>query len=312
LTAVEDESGPDWDAALDALMHLGGGSISSLESIALQLEGSSLFVDNFVRRLEALGHIAVERDPDNGWRPTRWEISPTCLAQNSDSAYTLTGFWPPRLREEISKKASELGGQVVSRSAADGPTIIRVTDVNVENVPLLKDDDDSVSIADDAGLRILQTLPRLSAVAEALPRTVMLGFQSAERFDVASAAWCPSGDLASPGAYRLRRGFETKYIYRSRAHVESGTAAVAPVRLCKHLAANTRGKSLASYVVRSRIVVIPQGCELPGLYSRAVVAMSGCLPTRKQVTMKDLRRTCLIYHDVERDAADLLFTLLTT
>lgn len=312
LAAVEEQAGPDWDAAVDALMHLGGGPISSLESIALQLEGSSLFVDNFVRRLEALGHIAVERSPDDGWRPTRWKISSSCLAQRSDGTYRLTGFWPLRLRDEISKKASELGGQVVSQSAADGPTTISVTDINIEDVALLTNDDDSVSVANDAGLRILQTLPRLSAVAEALPRTVMPGFQSAERFDVASASWHPSGDLASPGAYRLRRGFETKYVYRSRADVERGIAAVAPVRLCKHLAANTSGISLAGYGARSRTLLLPNGCDLPGLYGRAVVAMSGRLPARKKVTVKDRKRTCLVYPHVNADAADLLVTLLTT
>jgi hypothetical protein len=89
-------------------------------------------------------------------------------------------------------------------------------------------------------------------------------------------------------------------------------AAVAPVHLCKHLAANTRGKSLASYSAQSRIVVLPQGCNLPILYGRAVVAMSGCLPARKTVAAKDRKRTCLAYTDVDRDAADLLFTLLTT
>lgn len=312
LTAVAEESGPNWDAALDALMHLGGGPISTLESIALQLEGSSLFVDNFVRRLEALGHIAVERNPDDGWRPMRWNISPSCLAQSSDGAYRLVGFWPPKLRNRFLKRVSESDGQLMTAPPVGCPTRISIAGVALEDVELLSADDAEVSIIDAAGSRILQALPRLSAVAQGLPRIPMPGFQSAERFDLGTAAWCPTGDPFTPGAYRLRRGFETKYICRSEADVEADVAALAPVYLCKHLAANMQGKTLASYNAQRRSVILPQGCNLPILYGRALVAISGSLPVPTELEVKSPKRVCIAYHNVDGDAADLLFTLLTT
>jgi hypothetical protein len=58
---------------------------------------------------------------------------------------------------------------------------------------------------------------------------------------------------------------------------------------------------------------LPQGSELPGLYGRAVVAMSGQPPETKKVSLKDgPKRKCLLYSGVEQSSADLLVTLLTT
>jgi hypothetical protein len=310
LATVNEQAGPDWDAALDSLMHMGGGPISSLQSLAMQLEGSALFVDNFIRALEALGHIAVERD--ERWSPTRWEISPSCLSQGSDTAYRLVGFWPTPLREEIEAQVSGFGGRVRYERGPAGPTSVFITGVNDDDAPKLNDDDASVTLAATAGSRILEVLPRLSEVADALPRMQMPGYQSADRFEVKSASWAPTGDPAAPGAYRIRRGFETTYLYRSDADVESGLAAVAPFHLSKHLAANARGKTLVGYRAESRTLLLPQGCDLPVLYGRGIIAMAGCLPSRKKVKVGKETRICLMYIDVDRDCADLLVTLLST
>ncbi|MFD6273514.1 hypothetical protein, partial [Nocardia asteroides] len=116
LPAVS-ESKVDWEAALDTLVHLGGGAFSSLDSVARQLEGSALFVDGFTRTLEALGHIAVERDQRG--RPTRWELAPSCLAQTATGQYRLTGRWS---RESIASIESIYGAGVLSRSeSGTGP-----------------------------------------------------------------------------------------------------------------------------------------------------------------------------------------------
>ena len=311
LDAVDQKSGPNWDVALDALMHLGGGSISSLESIALQLEGSSLFVDNFIRTLEALGHIAVERD--DYFRAARWEISPSCLAQTSDGSYRLAGFWPPEFVDGVTEQAVENGAELTIDEGGNGPSAYVISDLDDTDAAKLTANESSITVIDQAGLRMLRALPRLSAVGEALTRTPMPGFQSAERFDVPSASWVATGDPYVPGAYRLRRGFETIYAYRSESDVQAGSAAVAPVHLVKHLAANDIGKTLVSYQKKIETILLPQGSDLPGLYGRAVVAMSGCLPAPKRLSLKDgPRRNCLSYENVERDSADLLVTLLTT
>ncbi|MFF3566886.1 hypothetical protein ACFYXQ_03795 [Nocardia jiangxiensis] len=309
LEAIDQRTGPDWDAALDALMHLGGGPISSLESIALQLEGSSLFVDNFIRTLEALGHIAVERD--ELWRAARWEISPSCLAQTTGGAYRFTGFWPSEFVDGVVEQASKHGTRVSVGSEGLGPSTCAVS--NLDDAADVMVVDPGISIVEQSGPRMLEALPRLSAVGAALPRTPMPGFQSAERFDVSSGSWVTTADPFVPGAYRLRRGFETTYLFRRAADVAAETAAIAPVHLVKHLAANDIGATLVSYRKEIETILLPQGSDLPGLYGRAIVAMSGHLPATKKLSMKDKPpRHCLAYTDIAPDSADLLVTLLAT
>ncbi|AKS35860.1 hypothetical protein [Mycolicibacterium goodii] len=299
----------NWGAALDALMHLGGGPISSLQSIAMQLEGSALFVDNFIRAMEALGHVSIERDTT--WHPTRWEISPSCLSQRADGAFRLTGFWPSTLRRDLKEFAAASGGELVRHRSAGNleTTILRgVAGETAEEFAL----DSPVAVAVQAGWSILQALPRLSEVGAAMPRITMPGFQTAARFDLASACWVPTSDVHKSGAYRIRRGFETIYIYRSDADVDNGTAAIAPVHLVKHLAANGRGKSLVSYHEKPELVIVPQGCDLPGLFGRAAAAMAGHLPVPRDVPLKGRKRKCLVYRAIDRPSADLLVTLLST
>ncbi|ORV14880.1 hypothetical protein [Mycobacterium celatum] len=305
-----DDNQADWDAALDALKHLGGGPIASLNQIALQLEGTALFAENFRRALEILGHIAVERD--ERWRPARWEISPPCLAETADGEYRFTGFWTPDDIENVVDAAAAYGGQFAKHPSADAATEYGVTGISRGDASNLVAADSSVTVVDDAGIRMLRTLPRLSEVAAALPRAGMPGFDSAERFDVASASWVPTGDPYAAGAYRLRRGFETLYVFRSASDVESSTAALSPPFLAKHLAANMIGTSLVSYQIALKSVLVPLGSDLPGLYGRAIVAMSGALPQPKQLSFNQTRRASLVYPDVDRAAADLLATLFTT
>ncbi|MEE6169181.1 MULTISPECIES: hypothetical protein [unclassified Mycolicibacterium] len=313
------DPGPNWDAALDVLMHLGGGPITSLESVAMQLEGSAVFVDNFIRGLQALGHIAIERD--HLWRPTRWEISPSCLAEGVQGTWRFTGFWPPPVVRKVAAQSSRYGGRFIQRKTEGGPSTYAMSGLSFEGVGKVTElngdgeiDDfgASVNVVDDAGTRMLSILPRLSEVAASLERASMPGFDSAERFDVPSASWTATGDTHVPGAYRLRRGFETLYAFRAVNDVNSGTAALAPVQVVKHLAANMFGQCLLCYLAPSKTVVVPLGSDLPGLYARAIVAMSGQLPERKGLKLNGKSRACLAYPMVGQDAADLLATLLVT
>ena len=308
LSMVRDDD-VDWDAALDALMHLGGGAISALQSIAMQLEGSALFADTFIRSLEALGHISIERDEK--WQPTRWEISPSCLGQQASGEYRLAGYWPQSYRRDLESFAVVNGGSVGVDSTADCPTLYRLGGISEDSAHEFSESL-TVAVSAEAGIAILRSLPALSGVSAALPRIAMPGYQAAERFDLNSAGWVSTGDPFHPGAYRLRRGFETIYVYRSGADVDAGTAAIAPVHLAKHLAANDCGLSLITYLDAADSVIVPQGCDLPGLYARAVVALAGHLPVLKKVSFKELKRNCLLYQSIDRPSADLLNTLLST
>lgn len=82
----------EWDIALDALMHTGGGTWQLFERVANQIESSALFADSFARALESLGHLEIERDPLD-LRPLAWEIAPSTLIKTANG-YFLSGYWP--------------------------------------------------------------------------------------------------------------------------------------------------------------------------------------------------------------------------
>ena len=84
LPEVPLEGSNDWATAFDALLHTGGGSWSQLERIAYQLEPTALFLDQFARTLEVLGHIDVRRSPGT-LEPVAWEVAPTSLVGTADS-----------------------------------------------------------------------------------------------------------------------------------------------------------------------------------------------------------------------------------
>ncbi|WP_156665102.1 hypothetical protein [Rhodococcus sp. 852002-51564_SCH6189132-a] len=297
----------EWDAALDALVHLGGGESTSLETVARQLQGSAIFVENFARALETLGHIAIERDPRG--RAKRWELSPACLAQTASGQFRLTGGWT---RPSISSIKSRVGPGVISRVAQEnGPSERLVQSLSAKDLKFIAELEEA-AIVPDSGAVLLKALPRLSDVGAAVDRISLPGFESAERFNLASATWIPTGDVSNAGAYRIKRGFEKLYIYRNEADVKEGSAAVAGPHLTKHLAANAIGKTLTFYLPHTEEILTPLGCQLPGLYDRAAVAFAGHLPLPSLVKVSGEQRRCLSYKSIDQKYADLLTTLLTT
>ncbi|MEU2701166.1 hypothetical protein [Micromonospora aurantiaca (nom. illeg.)] len=308
LPPVGEEDQRLWDSALDALMHLGGGTGASITSIAAQIDGTALFTSAFPQILESLGHVAVERNARGECQ--RWEISPSCLAVLPNGAVELVGYWPPEQVAAMAAHAASLGGTLRTERRTDGPS--RKTITGLRGAVLAALPTDNVTLVPEAGARILRALPPLSELAQALPREPRPGFTQAERFDTTRISWAQTSDLASPGAYRLRRGFETLYAYASPADAADRQAAPAAVHLAKHLAANSAGTVLAAYEPFRRAVFVPRGCDLPGLYARALVLCSGEQPRSAKLTVAGTNINCLLYPEIDRETADLLLTLLTT
>lgn len=309
LPPVDDQAQGLWDSALDALMHLGGGTGASIAAVAAQIDGTALFTSAFPQVLESLGHVAVERNARGECH--RWEVSPTCLAVLPNGVVELLGYWPPTLVKAMAIRAGSLGGSLEIEARADGPSRVKVTGLTGAALSALPADDDQ-TLVPSAGTGILRTLPRLSALAGALPREPRPGYTQAERFDTVRISWVQTADVTVPGAYRLRRGFETFYAYASAADAAERLVVPTSVYLAKHLAANSAGAALAAYEASRREVLVPRGCDLPGLYARALVLCSGALPQPAKVTIAGARMNCLAYPEIDQDTADLLLTLLTT
>ncbi|MET7961469.1 hypothetical protein [Micromonospora zamorensis] len=291
-----------WDIALDALMHAGGGGISALERIALQIEGSLLFVDTFTRALEALAHIAVRRD-ERTLEPVEWEVTPTALAQLADRDYLLTGYWPPNYVEALEQLAHEAGAKVIVETTGAGPSRRSVTGLSPAAARKVAAEIGEVAVADDAARAILRATPDLSALEAALPTITMPGARRIQQFHVGSAAWITQHHAQSSGAFRLE-SFGSTYIVRRESDLLEGTARVGTAQLVKHLEALRARRPLLAYDPAAQALDVPLGADLPGLYGRAAVLCAGRPPTPIK------QRRLLRYHDVPADVADMLATRL--
>lgn len=292
----------DWNVAVDALIHVGRGSLSSLERVGLQIDGSRLFVDDFMRGLEAQGDLEIKRGEK--LQPDEWEISPAYLAELTNGEYLLTGCWSRSARKELTDAAARIGGEVRAINETRGPTVHLLRGLAADQVEIIAAAA-GVQIALAASERMLRALPPLGHLEAALPRIPMPGARRILRFEVTSASWEPTAYAAEPGAYRLETEFMTTDVFRSVNDIDRGEAALGTPQLTKHLAARLDGRPLiASDIGRSQLVV-PLGADLPGLYGRAAVLASGRLPTPVP------ERRILVYHAIDTPVADHLAGLLT-
>jgi hypothetical protein len=301
------------DDALDALVHLGGGTASSLERVATQVDSSAIAADSFRRSLEALGHVDLGRD--ERLEVTAWAIAPPCLAEASDETFFLSGAWSEAARTQVQVAVDEAGGKFSYANREHGPTTWFVEELTREQIGDIVADPDLRSllpqgttpkVVPQAAMALVETLPSLSTIARALSRVPLPGARRIERFDVASASWEPVHTAASPGAYRLESAFRTLYVFRSETDVEQHEGAVGTAQLVKHLEALRMGRPLLGYYPAREWLAVPLGADLPGLYGRAAVLNSGRLPGTAS------KSRSLVYRDVPDAFASRLFDLLAS
>jgi len=301
LPAATPTSTRSWDLALDALMHTGGGSWGQLEKIALQVEPTALFVDQFARTLEVLGHLDVARDSDT-LSPEAWEVSPTVVAGTAAGTH-LAGYWPEGLRRMVSILMEDAGGQVAREEGADRPTTHRC-DLDAVDLRRLTDEIEGLQVLPSAWHDLVAVLPSLSTILDALPRQSESVIGEIRWYQPKDNSWLPVSDCKSRGAFRASH-FSNLDFVRTEQDLEEGTIARSTVQLGKHLAALMEGRPLLGYDSRSSQLHVPLGADLPGLYGRAVVAASGRPPVARRA------ERVLIYEQVPAALAGHLHDLFS-
>lgn len=300
LSTVVDHRG-GWDEVFDGLMHTGGGSAAYLERLAAQIDESSLFADTFTRSLVALGHVQLERAAD--FRPSRWEVSASYIAEAADGTSILIGYWPSTLRECLDDGVRQQGGRLItSPQRVEGPSIWRIVELpfaTLEDV-LAATGLDSVGLAPDAARRMVDVLPPLSAVRDSLPSLPLPGARSIERFDLGSSSWVKVLAVNRPGAYRLEASFMRAYVYVCPEGLREGTGRRGSAQLVKHLAAAEAGTPLVSHDPSTNQLCVAIGADLPDLYGRVACLCSGSLP----VPVLEVRS--LVYPNVPVDIAEAI------
>lgn len=131
LPPVEVGSSGMWDAALDAVVHLGGGNAAQMSSVGVLRSTDQRCSRARSRVLEALGHIAVERNLDGN--VSRWEVSPSCLVMRGSGSWRLMGHWPPALITLLENHLEELGASIEVAPITEAPSLQEASRVRVMN-----------------------------------------------------------------------------------------------------------------------------------------------------------------------------------
>ena len=294
--------GASWDECLDAIIHVGGGSIGSLERIAVQAESSSLFVDDFLRTLESLGHIDVRRDVY--LHAIEWEANPAFLAETLTGSFVLTGVWSNSTRRRLEVSVAAAGGNYEKFDTSRGPSTRLVSGLSAPELEAIVEKlEIGAYVVPDATRRMLGVLPPLSAVENQLRVGPIPDYTKANFFDLRAASWVPIPGVGRPGAYRLEQSFRRVTLCVTAEGLIDRTAREGGPQLVKHLAARSAGVPLIGYL-GSSMLVVPLGADLPGLYGRAAILCSGRPPE------VSLNTRTLGYAGVPRTVADRLTSLL--
>lgn len=307
LDPVKESSTVDWATGFDALCHVGEGTMSWLERIAMQIDPTGLFVDAFARRLEAMGHIEIERDPDT-LRERAWAVVDPHILELPTGEHLLTGFRSERLMAAIEDAAWRAGGDIAIDCDVDSPAVVRIVGLGDADLADLAAVAEKVSrrpvrVVRSAAWALASRLPPLSEILAGLPVTTTIGARSFEAWNPGVARFEPTSSATSPGAFRLT-SFTRSYIYRRPADLGEMQALLGDARLVKFAAALDTGIGLVGYHTDARVLYVPLGADLPGLYARAAVLASGYAP--KENTVERL----LEYRNVPPDLASRLAALL--
>jgi hypothetical protein len=289
-----------WDLVVDGVLHTGGGRWSMLERLAMHIEPTGLFVDQFARALESLGLIEIRRDPST-FSPIEWEVAPTALAGTQKGHY-LAGHWSNELTSLMAAAQVDAGAVLLQEQQPDGPYSWYFSGDSAAIAAVSNSVDPGVSVVDHAWRDIAVSLPLLSEVVAALPRRSAGVTGKIRWFDLRHARWVEAADLRAPGVYRISK-WATLDVVRTQADVEADLMATSTVHLSKHAASLIlKEQPLLAYNKAIEQLTVPLGADLPGLYGRSAVVASGLLPV--------VAGGNLIYQNVPAELAGHLAHLL--
>ena len=287
------------DNALDALMHLGGGSEGYISSISSNVDPSPLFRHEFVRNLEQLAHIDVSRD--SLFQINSWEINPSMVVK-TDHDHFLSGYWPSSYRKGL---ASILGEERVL-SVHDSVGISRMTiknSVYKEIQGALDKLEIIAEIVESPTLDMLKILPDIRIAAQGLPSLASSMFDEVCVYSPDQNAWIPV-DESRPskiGGYRVSSDYRNQYVVVTSDDIGNNRIRFCSAEFAKfYQTAVSIKKPLFSYRDNQHTLITPKGASLPGMYGRAAVMASGYLPKL------DISKRYLIYENITNESAELL------
>ena len=264
-----------WDMALDALMHLGGGTESYIAAVAANIDSSSLFRHNFTNTLEDLGHIDIQRD--NNAQIIGWEINPSFAAEVSDGVLLL-GYWPKNSRKILKERFKD---RYLVQEIEDSVSLNKLKGVPIDElVSVCFEEEIDVNVTIDSDLIMVAALPNFLDALVDLPEKHAGLYEEVAKYDPNSNSWLPGNDFDGTGGYRLKSAYKIEYCVVTEESWTKGKIKSVSAATAKHFEAIVNhGKPLFGYVESSEQLFVPVGAPLPGLFQRAAILASGLPPS---------------------------------
>jgi len=258
---------------LDALVWMRTGSMDHFSRLIRQAVDDAVTPHRALRELESIGYINVRRDLAT-FAPIEWCVVAPSLYELANGECLVGGAWSISEHRRLAEAVDAETGQL---KVDDTGWIERRTIAGLDRQDLksLAEEMNCVFL-EQAGPRLLRSLPPMSQLLNALTVESAEGIFDAEWFNPATTSWTTVESIAEAGAYRLNRGFTKRYYVRTAEDLQLGTVRRGDAFVVKHLA--SRGRPLIGYDASNELLYVPLGAELPGLYGRALALMAGTPP----------------------------------
>ena len=297
LPSVTEELSVGTDTLLDAVSTVGAGSGASFQRLVRRVDDAPWASAEYARTLTSLGHIEVVHGGDPG-RVSGWAVLPPALvrAASSDNSAFLVGVRRPSLLALLRETADILEAQVTCTPQPEAPQLVTLNVRDPEDLDLIAAEA-GVALLPSPSATLLRACPPLDEIATTARITAPPGGAQVSRYDPTLGKWEPVAGIAGDGSYRFDTRPTRYLINHRRRWFEVDNL------LAKYAAGALQGVASLAYDGETRIVCVPLGARLPGLFERAVVLCSGHAP----MATGDGR---VAYFEVPADVAGLLWSKL--
>ncbi|WP_324826458.1 hypothetical protein [Qipengyuania zhejiangensis] len=290
----------DLDLVLDGLCYLGTGTWHAFQSLSSAHSQEPWFAWSLAQDLRDLGHIDIARSSFG--RVTGWSVPPPAIVVKADGEAYLAGFRNRRLIDEVGDALEAEDCEYNVESTGGGVTRHSWKGVSIEvarsALEGIKDPfGRTVAVEEVPAATLLAGSPGLADLVGSLSPVHFESKDGLERFDARSGRWGLVSQSVEPGAYRTNFAGRRYFIRDSIGETKSSSPGLA-----KLFAARLEGVRLHDYDPAIGRLVSGLGCDLPGLFSRAIVSCSGRLPSEG--------RGRLFYEQVEEPIASRLLSKL--
>jgi hypothetical protein len=291
--AIPNSIGVDFDLLLDSACYVGGGTWSSFERLAAQMDDRPWFPLETARVLSSLGHLDLAFEPST-MRPTAWSIAPTVISYTGPGAAIMSGFRSGSMLSALNDIVGRFDGSVEVHPQEGGPAQVGIEGLQADSLESI-----AREISGKSGLevRISRFLPtrlleRTASIREIMaalrPFTVPVGCPT-QRFDPHSGQWEPVAGVNGGGAYRFGTR-PARYGFLWHEASRELRALAADSRLVKHLAAFESQIPIIAYIPGEHVLLTRLGAQLPGLFERALVLSTGRVPIQRRTGLVTYER----------------------